>query len=118
LLQEVRAAVRDRKHAATCLGFGPRFLHSTGQIYKGGPSSGVFLGITTDAHPDLPIPSRKASFGVVEAAQARGDFRVLDERGRRVLRAHIGCDIEAGLTEIGAAARRALGLAVDRPRKS
>jgi transaldolase/glucose-6-phosphate isomerase len=107
-LQKLRAAVRDSKHVATCLGFGPRFLHSTGQIYKGGPNSGVFLGITADGDGDVAIPGRKASFGVVEAAQARGDFRVLAERGRRVLRAHIGRDLEAGLAEIGAAARRAL----------
>jgi transaldolase/glucose-6-phosphate isomerase len=107
-LQELRAVVRDGKHVATCLGFGPRFLHSTGQVYKGGPNSGVFLGITADDGSDVAIPGRNASFGVVEAAQARGDFRVLAERGRRVLRAHIGRDLDAGLAEIGAAARRVL----------
>jgi transaldolase / glucose-6-phosphate isomerase len=107
-LQELRTAVRDKKRVATCLQFGPRFLHSTGQAYKGGPNSGVFLQITADPAADVPIPGRKASFGVIEAAQARGDFRVLAERGRRVLRAHIGSDVDSGLAALVAAARLAL----------
>ncbi len=107
-LQGVRAAVRDRKHVATCLQFGPRYLHSTGQAYKGGPNSGVFLGITAQPAPDLASPGRKASFGVIEAAQALGDFRVLAERGRRVLHAHIAHDVDEGLAAIGKAARLAL----------
>jgi transaldolase / glucose-6-phosphate isomerase len=108
-LQELRTVVRDSKRIATCLQFGPRFLHSTGQAYKGGPNSGVFLQITADAAEDVTIPGRKATFGVIEAAQARGDFRVLAERGRRVLRAHIGSDLPAGLaalTKAGCAALR------------
>jgi transaldolase/glucose-6-phosphate isomerase len=108
-LQELRTAVRDRKHVATCAEFGPRFLHSTGQAYKGGPNTGVFLQITADPGQDLPVPDRKASFGLIQAAQARGDFRVLAERGRRVLRAHIAGEVAAGLAEIDRAARRALG---------
>jgi transaldolase/glucose-6-phosphate isomerase len=76
LLQTLRMAVRDRKHVATCLGFGPRFLHSTGQAYKGGPNSGVFLQITCDDAHDLPVPGQKYTFGIVKAAQARGDFQV------------------------------------------
>jgi transaldolase/glucose-6-phosphate isomerase len=107
-LQELRAAVRDAKHVATCLQFGPRFLHSTGQVYKGGPNSGVFLEITADAANDASVPGRKATFAVIEAAQARGDFRVLAERGRRVLRAHVAHDLEAGLAAITKAARQAL----------
>ena len=107
-LAELRLAVRDKKRVATCLQFGPRFLHSTGQAYKGGPSSGVFLQITAQSRPDLDIPGRKASFGVIEAAQARGDLRVLAERGRRVLRAHVTEDLESGLAAIGKAARAAL----------
>jgi transaldolase/glucose-6-phosphate isomerase len=106
-LQGLRKAVRDRKRVATCLQFGPRFLHSTGQAYKGGPNSGVFLQITVEPAADLKIPGRTASFGVIEAAQARGDFRVLAERGRRVLHAHIA-DADAGLAALAAAARRAL----------
>ncbi len=107
-LQELRTVLRDKKHVATCLQFGPRFLHSTGQAYKGGPNSGVFLQITADSAADVEIPGRKASFGVIEAAQARGDFRVLAERGRRVLRAHVASDLNAGLAAIDMAARSAL----------
>ncbi len=107
-LQELRTAVRDNKRVATCLQFGPRFLHSTGQAYKGGPNSGVFLEITADAAADVAIPGRNASFGMIEAAQARGDFRVLAERGRRVLRAHLAQDVEAALATLVKAARAAL----------
>jgi transaldolase / glucose-6-phosphate isomerase len=108
-LQKLRTAVRDRKHVATCAEFGPRFLHSTGQAYKGGPNTGVFLQITAEPGQDLPVPDRKATFGMIQAAQARGDFRVLAERGRRVLRAHIAGEVAAGLAEIERAARDALG---------
>ncbi|MEO7145806.1 MAG: bifunctional transaldolase/phosoglucose isomerase [Bryobacteraceae bacterium] len=89
-LQKVRVAIRDRKKVATCLGFGPRFLHSTGQAYKGGPNSGVFLQITCDDAEDLPVPGHKYTFGIVKAAQARGDFQVLANRNRRALRIHLG----------------------------
>jgi transaldolase/glucose-6-phosphate isomerase len=107
-LQRLRTAIRDRKHIATCVEFGPRFLHSTGQAYKGGPNTGVFLQVTCEDALDLEIPGRKATFGVVKAAQARGDFRVLAERGRRVLRAHIVADVSAGLAALDAAAEHAL----------
>jgi transaldolase/glucose-6-phosphate isomerase len=92
--------VRDARRVATCLGFGPRFLHSTGQAYKGGPNSGVFLQITSDDAVDLPVPGARYSFGVVKAAQARGDFQVLVERGRRALRVHLGADVAAGLDRL------------------
>jgi transaldolase/glucose-6-phosphate isomerase len=100
LLQTPRHAIRDAKHVATCLGFGPRFLHSTGQAYKGGPDTGVFLQITCDDAHDLPVPNQKYTFGVVKAAQARGDFEVLAERGRRALRVHLGADVSAGLINL------------------
>jgi transaldolase/glucose-6-phosphate isomerase len=100
LLQTLRIAVRDRKHVATVLGFGPRFLHSTGQAYKGGPNSGVFLQITCDDAQDLPVPGQKYTFGVVKAAQARGDFQVLADRKRRALRVHLGSDVKAGLAKL------------------
>jgi hypothetical protein len=100
LLQEIRHAVRDARKVATCLGFGPRFLHSTGQAYKGGPNSGVFLQITCDDAEDLPVPGRQYTFGVVKAAQARGDFQVMAQRGRRILRVHLGADVEAGLVKL------------------
>ena len=107
-LQKLRLALRDRRRVATCLGFGPRFLHSTGQAYKGGPDSGVFLQITSDDVRDLPIPGHRASFGVVKAAQARGDFGVLVERGRRAMRVHLKGDVDAGLKALETAAERAL----------
>jgi transaldolase/glucose-6-phosphate isomerase len=100
LLQTLRMSVRDRKHVATVLGFGPRFLHSTGQAYKGGPNSGVFLQITCDDAQDLQVPGQKYTFGVVKAAQARGDFQVLADRNRRALRVHLGRDVNAGLSKL------------------
>ena len=88
-VSDIRVAVRDKTHAATVAGFGPRFLHSTGQAYKGGPNTGVFLVITRDPEADLDIPGHKASFGNVQQMQARGDMEVLAQRGRRVLRVHL-----------------------------
>ncbi len=108
LLQDLRMTVRDRKHVATCLGFGPRFLHSTGQAYKGGPNSGVFLQVTCDDAQDLPVPGQKYTFGVVKAAQARGDFQVLADRNRRALRVHLGSDVKAGLAKLVELARQIL----------
>ena len=105
--QEMRRGVRDAKRVATCLGFGPRFLHSTGQAYKGGPNSGVFLQITCDEAADLAVPGHKYSFGIVKAAQARGDLAVLADRGRRALRVHLGPDVQAGLATLAEAMRRA-----------
>jgi len=107
-LQTMRHAVRDATRCATCLEFGPRFLHSTGQAYKGGPNSGVFLQITCDDPDDVPIPGRKYTFGVVKAAQARGDFQVLIDRDRRALRVHLGHDVDAGLRTLNKAIASAL----------
>jgi len=107
-LQDIRVSIRDRTRVATCLGFGPRFLHSTGQVYKGGPNTGVFLQITCDDPADLPVPEQKYTFGVVKAAQARGDFAVLAERGRRILRVHLGAHVVAGLSKLKAAVQEAL----------
>ncbi|MGH7045101.1 MAG: bifunctional transaldolase/phosoglucose isomerase [Stellaceae bacterium] len=107
-MQRLRRVIRDRTRAATCLGFGPRFLHSTGQAYKGGPNSGVFVQITCDDAEDLPVPGQKYTFGVVKAAQARGDFEVLAERGRRALRIHLAGALETGLELLGRAVAEAL----------
>jgi transaldolase/glucose-6-phosphate isomerase len=107
-LQAMRHAVRDKKRVATCLGFGPRFLHSTGQAYKGGPNSGVFLQVTCDDASDVPVPGQKYTFGVVKAAQARGDFQVLADRNRRALRVHLGKDVKAGLATLQKAIGQAL----------
>jgi transaldolase/glucose-6-phosphate isomerase len=107
-LEAIRLAVRDNKKVATVLGFGPRFLHSTGQAYKGGPNSGVFLQITCDDAVDILVPGQKYTFGVVKAAQARGDFAVLAERGRRALRVHLGKDVAQGLATLTNAVHEAL----------
>ena len=109
LLQALRHSVRDKKRVATCLGFGPRFLHSTGQAYKGGPASGVFLQITCDDGKDVPVPGQRYTFGIVKAAQARGDFQVLADRKRRALRVHLGPDVAAGLEILNRAVTQALG---------
>ena len=107
-LQAMRHQVRDAKTCATCLGFGPRFLHSTGQAYKGGPNSGVFLQVTCDDAADLPVPGQKYTFGIVKAAQARGDFSVLSERGRRALRVHLGKNVKGDLAKLAKAVKQAL----------
>jgi transaldolase / glucose-6-phosphate isomerase len=108
VLQTMRQGVRDNRRVATCLEFGPRFLHSTGQAYKGGANTGVFLQITCDDAVDVPVPGRKYTFGVVKAAQARGDFEVLVERDRRALRVHLGADVAAHLSTLQTAFLAAL----------
>jgi glucose-6-phosphate isomerase len=107
-IQGFRHKVRDAKRVATCLGFGPRFLHSTGQDYKGGPNTGVFLQMTADHAFDVDIPGQTYSFGVVIDAQAAGDLAVLESRGRRALRVHLGADVAAGLKTLTAAIDQAL----------
>lgn len=108
VLQAIRTQVRDRLRVATCVGFGPRFLHSTGQAYKAGPNTGVFLQITCEDAADLAVPGLPYTFGIVKAAQARGDFQVLVDRGRRALRVHLGCDVLAGLEMLRSAIGEAL----------
>ena len=107
-LQAIRHQVRDAKKSATCLGFGPRFLHSTGQAYKGGPNTGVFLQLTCDDAFDIPVPGQKFTFGIVKAAQARGDFAVLSERDRRALRIHLGKNVKGDLAKLAKAVKQAL----------
>ncbi|MDB5480110.1 MAG: transaldolase [Caulobacteraceae bacterium] len=109
VLRTLRERLGRASPAATVLQFGPRFLHSTGQAYKGGPNSGVFLQITARPAADLQVPGRGLTFGVVEAAQARGDFEVLAERGRRVLRVDLGDDVEGGLAQLASALAPVLG---------
>lgn len=111
-LEEIRHAVGVHKRVATSVGFGPRFLHSTGQVHKGGPNTGVFLQITTDDIDDLEVPGRSYTFGVVKAAQASGDFSVLAARGRRLMQVHLGRDVSANLGVLSAAVLEALQ---DRP---
>ena len=100
LLQSIRKQVFESHAIATCLGFGPRFLHSTGQAYKGGGNNGVFLQITSDDAFDLPVPEQQFTFGIVKTAQARGDFQVLLDRGRRALRVHLTSDVAGGLKRL------------------
>jgi transaldolase/glucose-6-phosphate isomerase len=109
-LQAIRVGVRDARRVATCLQFGPRFLHSTGQGYKGGPATGVFVQITCDDPIDVPVPGQSYTFGVVKAAQARGDFDVLAQRDRRALRVHLGRDLPGALSTLQTAMRAALAL--------
>ena len=103
-LAATRAIVRDRRKVATTVGFGPRYLHSTGQAHKGGPNTGVFLVITGDDPEDLPVPGQRYSFGTIKRLQARGDFEVLASRGRRVLRVHLK-NVAAGLRDLHAIVR-------------
>lgn len=96
-IQEIRLGIRDKKKVATTVGYGPRFLHSTGQLHKGGPDSGVFIQITADDLEDLPIPGERYTFGILKAAQALGDFLSLNKRNRRAIRIHLGADVQTGL---------------------
>jgi hypothetical protein len=96
-LQDIRLLLQDRLHIATTLGYGPRFLHSTGQFHKGGPNTGLFIQLTADTVEDIPIPGAPYTFGVFKQAQALGDMEALQKHGRRVGRVHLGSDINRGL---------------------
>ena len=97
--------MRDRLHLATTVGFGPRFLHSTGQLHKGGPDTGLFLQIVDDAAPDLPVPGTDYTFGRLVTAQADGDYGALAAKGRRVLRVDLDGDPVGGLAALEEAGR-------------
>jgi hypothetical protein len=99
-LQEIRLMLRDRLKLATTLGYGPRFLHSTGQLHKGGPNSGLFLQFTMDHSEDADIPGKPYSFGMLQHAQHLGDFKALQEHGRRVIRIHLGNNPETKLRRL------------------
>ncbi|HTM57556.1 MAG TPA: hypothetical protein VL123_04000 [Candidatus Udaeobacter sp.] len=100
LLQKLRLAIRDATRLATTLGYGPRFLHSTGQLHKGGPNIGVFLQLTADEGADVPIPGERYGFAALQKSQAAGDYQVLERRGRRVVRVHLGAGIEQTIDEL------------------
>jgi hypothetical protein len=100
MLQRLRLAWRDRRRVATTLGYGPRYLHSTGQLHKGGPDTGVFILFTADASAELSIPGQPYGFATLQRAQALGDFRSLNTRQRRVIRIHLGSDIEGGIKRL------------------
>jgi transaldolase / glucose-6-phosphate isomerase len=103
VIQTIRHRVRDQKKVATTVGYGPRFLHSTGQLHKGGANNGVFVQITCADPVDLPLPGEKYTFGVLKAAQEAGDFMALSKRGRRLVRVHLKEDVAAGLRAIESA---------------
>lgn len=107
-LQRIRALIRDTRRVATTLGYGPRFLHSTGQLHKGGPNSGVFLQVTADHEEDLAIPGEPYSFGTLVTAQALGDMKSLCTCHRRVIRIHLSRNVEAGLKQMQKAVKAAL----------
>jgi hypothetical protein len=96
-LQAIRKQLRDRLGLATTLGYGPRFLHSTGQFHKGGPNTGLFLQLTADDAEDAPLPGTSYTFGLFKRAQALGDLEALKKHGRRVVRVHLGADVIQGL---------------------
>jgi transaldolase/glucose-6-phosphate isomerase len=99
-LQRLRRILGDRLRIATTVGYGPRFLHSTGQLHKGGPDTGLFLQLVDEPSMDLPIPETDATFGRLIGAQALGDFAALRQRGRRALRVTLGEDTAAGLAQL------------------
>jgi transaldolase/glucose-6-phosphate isomerase len=99
-LQALRGALRNRLKVATTLGYGPRYLHSTGQLHKGGPNTGVFIMFTADALEDIRIPDQPYGFATLQRAQALGDFLALAHKQRRVIRIHLGSDIAGGLKRI------------------
>jgi len=100
-LQTIRSSLRNATQCATTLGYGPRFLHSTGQLHKGGPDSGVFIQLTAPDTDDMPVPGEKYSFGVLKDAQAQGDFESLLSHGRRAIRVDLGKDVLEGLKKLG-----------------
>ncbi|HEY8412719.1 MAG TPA: hypothetical protein VIK76_15005, partial [Pyrinomonadaceae bacterium] len=102
-LQQIRTYLRDTTRCATTIGYGPRFLHSTGQLHKGGPNSGVFFQLGAKDEVDFPVPGEAYSFGILKEAQALGDFRALKARGRRVVRIDLGEALLSGLEELEAA---------------
>ena len=99
-LQRLRVAIRDEHRVATTLGFGPRFLHSTGQLHKGGPDSGLYIQVTSDDAVDVPIPGQPFTFSILKQAQAQGDLQSLRDHGRRVIRLHIRGDLALGLSRL------------------
>ena len=109
MLRAVRMQIRDALRVATTLGFGPRFLHSTGQLHKGGPAAGLFIQITCDDPEDLPVPGEPYTFSVLKRAQALGDLQSLQSRKRRVIRIHLGEKIKSGLDQLLKAVETAVG---------
>jgi hypothetical protein len=100
ILQSIRIKLRDKLKVATTLGYGPRYMHSTGQLHKGGPNSGVMILFTYDAEEEVAIPGSDYGFETLQRAQALGDFRSLNDKNRRVIRIHLGKNIEQSLKKL------------------
>jgi transaldolase/glucose-6-phosphate isomerase len=100
LLQQIRIKLRNKLKVATTLGYGPRYMHSTGQLHKGGPNRGVYMMFTYEAEDGLPIPGKEYGFATLQRAQALGDFRSLNDKNRRVIRVHLGSNVEQALKRI------------------
>lgn len=113
-LERIRLRIRDARHVATTVGYGPRFLHSTGQFHKGGPNTGLFLQVTADDPEDAPLPGEPYGFSTFKAAQALGDLQALQQHGRRAVRVHLGRDVAAGLARLDEAIASALEAGVGR----
>ncbi|HST03891.1 MAG TPA: transaldolase, partial [Chloroflexia bacterium] len=113
LFLDARLAIRDTLRVATTFGYGPRYLHSTGQLHKGGANKGAFIQITCDPRRDLPIPGQNFTFGTLIRAQSMGDMQSLRKHGRRIIRLHITGDHSVGVERIRQAIRESLsGLGV------
>jgi hypothetical protein len=108
LFQDTRTSIRNKLRVATTFGYGPRYLHSTGQLHKGGPNKGIFIEITAEPHRDLNIPGQPFSFGTLIRAQAMGDMQSLAKHGRRAIRLHIKGDHAAGVEAIREAVKEAI----------
>jgi hypothetical protein len=107
LVQQLRLAVRAKTHAATTTGYGPRFLHSTGQLHKGGGNNGVFIQLTSQDAKDVVIPREPFGFSVLKQAQSQGDLESLVKHGRRAVRVDLGLDVVAGLKRLLKAVQQA-----------
>jgi transaldolase/glucose-6-phosphate isomerase len=107
-LQAIRLQLRDSLRLATTLGYGPRFLHSTGQFHKGGPNTGLFLQLTSDDAVDLPVPGQPYTFAIFKRSEALGDLEALHKHQRRVIRIHLGADVGKGLAALEQAIKAAL----------
>jgi hypothetical protein len=112
LIAEIRETIARSLHVATTTGYGPRFLHSTGQFHKGGPASGVFMQLTGGPGGDIPLPGEKFTFGVLVRAQAIGDFQSLSSRKRRAISITLGEDVDRGLEKLAQTVKNAVGAKV------
>ncbi len=108
ILQEIRLQARDALHVATTVGYGPRYLHSTGQFHKGGPNTGLFVQFTATDTEDVPIPGKNYTFGALKRAQAKGDLEALERHGRRTIRIDLGQDVGMGLAALRQSFKEAL----------